>query len=378
ICDLGIVADRAIINGGQEIAQLRTLGAGSVMYMAPEQSLAIPVYSSKTDIFALGLILAELCKPMNFDEKFVIFNKYRRGHLSEGFEHMPELENVITWLANRTDTLRPDCEEILQHDFLANPERYITETAFMSRFRSQFEVKSIIVSGAFGIVFEAYSSVDNITYAIKREEISKNNECFEIREANILSNLVHPGIVRCYETWIESPPEGWQIETDRQLFRKFDYEGFSLYYRNRHRFIYFKMELCMTSLTEWLNLHQSRNLEQTKMWLKQIVTAVAFIHDKGIIHRNLKPSNILFTQNNDVKIGGFGIASRDEKREDISDNITRTNVGTALYMAPEQASVFALYGSKVDVFSIGLICIELFITINFEIRTEVFDDLRRG
>ncbi|GMR38083.1 hypothetical protein PMAYCL1PPCAC_08278, partial [Pristionchus mayeri] len=99
-----------------------------------------------------------------------------------------------------------------------------TQIKVSFRFWSQFEVKSIIGNGICGVVFEAYCSVDNITYAIKREQMSENNDDFEMRETVILSTLVHPGIVRCYETWIESPPAGWQIENDRQLFRKFDYE----------------------------------------------------------------------------------------------------------------------------------------------------------
>lgn len=62
----------------------------------------------------------------------------------------------------------------------------------------------------------------------------------------------------------------------------------------------------------------------------QIFEALLFMHDKNIIHRDIKPQNIFFSKENEVKMGDFGVSrlqSENEKK--------MTRVGTPLYLAPE-------------------------------------------
>ncbi|KAF8363620.1 hypothetical protein PRIPAC_90543 [Pristionchus pacificus] len=129
------------------------------------------------------------------------------------------------------------------------------------------------------------------------------------------------------------------------------------------------MECCMCDLSAWLSCNDSRDIARAAIWLRHIVNGIAYFHDSGIIHRDLKPSNIRIDKNGRVKICDFGIITIIENSD--TEDITRT----PLYMAPE---LISLYNSKVDIFSIGLIFIELCALMNNELRRAVFDDIRKG
>ncbi|GMR38231.1 hypothetical protein PMAYCL1PPCAC_08426, partial [Pristionchus mayeri] len=119
VCDLGIVTDRALAgdDSGQEVTMERTNAKGTQRYMAPEQ-MGLSEYSSKVDIFALGLILAEMCIVMNKEKADEVFNNYRSGVPNDVLEHFPEVEQFVALLTNLVDTERPNAEVIVRHEFL--------------------------------------------------------------------------------------------------------------------------------------------------------------------------------------------------------------------------------------------------------------------
>jgi serine/threonine protein kinase len=82
-----------------------------------------------------------------------------------------------------------------------------------------------------------------------------------------------------------------------------------------------------------------------------IVLGMNFIHSKGFIHRDLKPTNILLDEGHRIKISDFGSSRIYEA------DVTMSNVGTPLYMAPEASET--TYDLKVDVYSFGLILYEI-------------------
>ncbi|KAI3367813.1 hypothetical protein L3Q82_026651 [Scortum barcoo] len=142
--------------------------------------------------------------------------------------------------------------------------------------------------------------------------------------------------------------------------------------------LYIQMEYCEKStLRDTIDhgLHQDQN----RLWrlFREILDGLAYIHQQGMIHRDLKPVNIFLDSQDSVKIGDFGLAtdhpanvaagkfeveecgSAVMPKPDPTGNMTGM-VGTALYVSPEvQGNTKATYNQKVDLFSLGIILFEM-------------------
>uniref|UniRef100_A0A3Q3NKE2 eIF-2-alpha kinase GCN2 n=1 Tax=Labrus bergylta TaxID=56723 RepID=A0A3Q3NKE2_9LABR len=138
-----------------------------------------------------------------------------------------------------------------------------------------------------------------------------------------------------------------------------------------------EMEYCEKS-TLRDTIDQGLHQDQNRLWrlFREILDGIAYIHEQGMIHRDLKPVNIFLDSQDHVKIGDFGLATdhpanaagKFEVEEsgsvvmpkpDPAGNMTGM-VGTALYVSPEvQGNTKATYNQKVDLFSLGIILFEM-------------------
>ncbi len=146
------------------------------------------------------------------------------------------------------------------------------------------------------------------------------------REARAAANLSHPGIVSVYD-WGEAAGTYYIV---------MEYvEGRSLRDVVQHS----------------APLHPHRAAEITG----DIADALANAHDKGVVHRDVKPGNVLITPQGHVKVTDFGIA-----RAGVADNLTQTGavMGTAVYFSPEQAQGFPTDGRS-DIYSLGVVLYEM-------------------
>ncbi|XP_057398022.1 eIF-2-alpha kinase GCN2 isoform X2 [Balaenoptera acutorostrata] len=141
-------------------------------------------------------------------------------------------------------------------------------------------------------------------------------------------------------------------------------------------YLYIQMEYCEKS-TLRDTIDQGLYRDTVRLWrlFREILDGLAYIHEKGMIHRDLKPVNIFLDSDDHVKIGDFGLATdhlafaADGKQEDTSgDHLIKSDpsghltgmVGTALYVSPEvQGSTKSAYNQKVDLFSLGIIFFEM-------------------
>src|SRR5207249_6789369 len=89
-------------------------------------------------------------------------------------------------------------------------------------------------------------------------------------------------------------------------------------------------------------------------WMEQLCSAVGYAHANGVIHRDLKPLNIIVDMHGRLKVLDFGIA---RMRGTLASHAT-ARLGTAGYMAPEQVRGGNI-DHRSDLFSIGVVCYEL-------------------
>jgi probable inactive protein kinase-like protein SgK071 len=189
--------------------------------------------------------------------------------------------------------------------------------------------------GAQGSVFKVQNLEDKCIYVLKKVECFDETEANKaFKEAMALQDLKHRYIC------------GY-----REFFVTWDKEESALYVCIVMH--YYKMG----DLDKALNIKRKQQVKVEevvlKKWIGQMLEALVFVHNKEVIHRDLKPSNVFLTENLDVCIGDFGVATilGDARTK------TRTTVGSMIWMAPEVLE--RPYDERSDVWSLGCIILEM-------------------
>jgi len=150
------------------------------------------------------------------------------------------------------------------------------------------------------------------------------------REAAALAAMRHPNIVRVYEYLLE----------EEQAYIVMEYLGGGT---------------LSERLQDLRKKGKNAELDQVQEWMDSICNAVDFAHNRGLIHRDLKPVNILFRENGEIVLTDFGLAFlMDHPRLSPSNAIT----GTPAYLSPEQAQGHS-GDERSDVYSLGIILYEI-------------------
>jgi len=157
-----------------------------------------------------------------------------------------------------------------------------------------------------------------------------------------------------------------QVNNEEKFTKIFNSQNIVNFYRRleNQNYIIFELEYCSEDLYYYICCNGE--LKYEKCFYKQIILDIAkalkTIHDKGIMHRNIKPSNIFIQYKNDneeekiVKLGGFNCSIY------IRDNISEP-IGTIAYCAPEIIKNIE-YDEKCDLWSLGITLFELFWSIS--------------
>ena len=153
------------------------------------------------------------------------------------------------------------------------------------------------------------------------------------------------------------------IKKEADILSKFNSKNIVKYYDSdldKDKF-YILMEYCDgQNLRDFINKHIKNNIliEENILYniIKQICIGIKEIHNKNIIHRDIKPENIFMNENNDIKIGDFGISKQFNPNQDYTKTLNKA--GSLFYIAPEILTD-GIYNEKSDMYSLGCIIYEI-------------------
>eukprot|EP01098_Paradermamoeba_levis_P009738 TRINITY_DN4072_c0_g1_i1.p1 TRINITY_DN4072_c0_g1~~TRINITY_DN4072_c0_g1_i1.p1 ORF type:complete len:294 (-),score=72.68 TRINITY_DN4072_c0_g1_i1:73-954(-) len=183
--------------------------------------------------------------------------------------------------------------------------------------------------GTYGIVYKAQNRETGEIVALKRIRLDSEDEgvpCTAIREISLLKELKHPNIVRLYDV----------IHTEKKLTLVFEYLDLDL---KKY------LDECGGVIS----------VPRMKSFLYQLLKGVSFCHEHRVLHRDLKPQNLLINRKGELKLADFGLA----RAFGIPVRNYSHEVVTLWYRPPDVLMGSRKYSTTIDIWSAGCIFAEM-------------------
>ena len=244
--------------------------------------------------------------------------------------------NISSSSTNDVSQLDKDQDEIISE--INNNNRFnieieklvlIYKNGYEVPFINQYTPVKLIGQGHFGLVLSVIDNQTNQKMAVKIIQKKNFADDYYLTETQLLNKLNHERIIKLYDV----------VDTEDYLF--------------------IFTELCLGgSLKDYIISKYNSNLNyfmkdsECSIIIKNIMQGVEYLTNNGVIHRYLKPENIMFRKENDINslvLCDFGLA-----QENPGNSFLETKCGTLIFMAPE-VIMNRPYDSLVDIWSIGII-----------------------
>ncbi len=317
---------------------------GTPDYMSPEQARGEKA-DSRSDIFSMGVILFEMLTgalPYPGANSISKLIKRTREKAPDIRELNPAIPEYLAGIVARCLEIRPEeryttaaeiledldarivfCEPRVAHNSVSDSSRLAPGSHFGSRYR----IDSLLGEGAMGTVYKAWDNELGRPVALKlvRSELSGKPAYFDKLKQEILlaSRISHRNILRIHDLG----------DVDGLKFISMAYiDG--------------------PDLAQLIHKQGRLPVPRALLLATQLCQALAAAHEEGVVHRDLKPQNVLVDQEDHAYISDFGLATTacDEPGSQI--------MGTPQYMAPEQVECLAV-DHRADLYAFGLILCEM-------------------
>ena len=229
------------------------------------------------------------------------------------------IQEIMIWLLKRKLITPWHAEKLIQG-------------RFRGFFLGDYKLLNRVARGGMSTIYAAKDKLSGEIHAIKVLSLSKTDKASYLlrfqREATITQRLNHPNIVRVF---------GVFSGTDGQTEVHF-----------------MAMELLQgRDLFEIVNADGPLPCRKAVEFIRQAALGLEYAHNAGLVHRDIKPGNLFLSDDQTVRILDLGLAQDFDSEENLTRDFNERVLGTADYLAPEQAADSHTVDTRADIYSLG-------------------------